>query len=328
MAKKIQSVMPALMLAFGLSLAGCGNTAPGPDGQPQAGDSHTSPIGIVHVWIPAGTFTMGSPQDEIGRFENEGPQRQVTISQGFWMGAYPVMQEQWERVMGGNPSHFSANPAPGETQGRRPVEWVSWYDAIVFANRLSIMEGLTPAYSINGSTNPDDWGAVPSLWNTLWDAAEIVPGSSGWRLPTEAQREYAARAGTESAFSDGTQSWENQAALDFIGWFNFNSGSMTREAGRRQANPWGLHDMHGNVWEWVWDWHGAYPFQAQTDPLGAYFGPGRVARGGGWDLSALGARSAARGGAEPFNRFNVMGLRLVRPQGEVTSLDLQVTMLE
>ncbi|MCL1991621.1 MAG: formylglycine-generating enzyme family protein, partial [Spirochaetes bacterium] len=310
----------------GLVAAGCTQDQPAPQGAAAAaaGQTAVSPAGIATVRLPAGTFTMGSPDDQIGRWGNEGPQRQVTISSDFWMGVYPVTQAEWTLVMGDNPSHFLSDPAAGEAQGRRPVETVSWYDAIVFANRLSIMEGLSPAYRIAGSTNPDDWGAVPETnfwgdapdWEVLaiWDAVEIVPGSDGWRLPTEAQWEYAARAGTTTAFSDGTQDWEDQAALDGTGWFAFNSGGMTREVGRLQANWWGLHDMHGNVGEWVWDWVDAYPAQAQTDPAGGEFSElGRVSRGGSWFHSARSARSANRSAGYPFDRPIHKGLRLVRP---------------
>jgi len=282
--------------------------------QPAPGQRMTSPTGIAAVRLPAGTFTMGSPANEIGRWDNEGPQRQVTISQGFWMGIYPVTQEQWTRVMGSNPSWYSDNPAAGETQGRRPVESISWYDAIVFANRLSIMEGLSPAYRIAGSTNPDHWGPVPTSWNAFWNAVEIVPGSNGWRLPTEAQWEYAARAGTTTAFSNGTQNWEDEWDVDNIAWTASNSGIMTREVGRRQPNDWGLHDMHGNVMEWVWDWLGTYPNLAQTDPAGPSSGVLRVARGGSSNHSALSARSADRSfQVVSFSRDLGLGVRLVRP---------------
>ncbi|MCL1993233.1 MAG: SUMF1/EgtB/PvdO family nonheme iron enzyme [Spirochaetes bacterium] len=277
----------------------------------------TSSIGIATLRIHAGTFTMGSPANEVGRNANEGPQRQVTISEGFWMGVYPVTQEEWTRVMGSNPSGNQASnpmsPVVGDVEGRRPVVNVNWYDAIVFANRLSIMEGLSPAYRINGSTNPDHWGAVPTNSNAVWNAVEIVPGSNGWRLPTEAQWEYSVRAGTPTAFSNGMNNWQSEAAFANIGWFSSNSGNRAREVGRTQANPWGLHDMHGNVWEWVWDWFGTYPNQAQTDPSGESSGTERVLRGGRFNAPAQDARSAARFNINPSLRIPNVGFRLVRP---------------
>ena len=277
------------------------------------GETAVSKSGIKTVWIPAGAFLMGSPAVEEGRQNDESPQRRVTISKGFWMCVYPVTQEEWTRVMLGNPSYFHTNPAGEEKQGRRPVESVSWYDAIEFANRLSILEGLSPAYSVGGSTNPDDWGTAPAGTDGKWDAAETVPDSQGWRLPTEAQWEYAARAGTVTAFSNGAANWKDEASIKDIGWFTFNSGEMTHEVGLKQPNPWGLHDMHGNVLEWCWDWYNdKYPSQAQTDPAGASSGSFRVFRGGCWNDSAQDSRSAFRGGYFP-RIGQVMGLRLLCP---------------
>jgi len=323
---KFQLTLAAAVIGLVFSIAACAGHTPSATnagdaptrqaGAQQAGDVIVSPAGIAAAWIPAGTFTMGSPDDEIGRFDNEGPQRQVTISEGFWMGVFPVTQAQWERVMGNNPSHFHANPAAGETQSRRPVETVSWYDALEFANRLSILEGLEPAYSINGSTNPDDWGDVPTNRNVIWDAVEIVAGSNGWRLPTEAQWEFAARAGTTTAFSNGAADWQDIALIDGIGWFNLNAGSMTREVGLKQPNPWGLYDIHGNVFEWVWD------SQAPTDPAYTPSGYHRVLRGGSWVFSAQNARSAVRFHSNPFTRNNFLGLRLVRPRETMISVEL------
>ena len=136
------------------------------------------------VRVPGGVFELGRELGTQGT-GNVTPVSMVTIT-GFYMGRYPITQEQFMAVMGRNPSRLSGNPAAGERQGRRPVENVSWYDAIVFANRLSIMRGLTPAYKIAGTTDPDIWGPVPASRNAVWDAVEIVPGATGYRLPTEA----------------------------------------------------------------------------------------------------------------------------------------------
>ena len=262
-------------------------------------------VGIEMVWIPAGMFTMGS--DDTADMD-ASPPHQVTLTTGFYMGIYQVTQEQYQAVMGTNPSYFSSNPTSGDVQARRPVESVSWYDAIVFCNRLSIMEGLNPAYSISGSTNPDNWGSIPTDWNnSTWNTVTIEPGSNGYRLPTEAQWEYACRAGTTTAYNTGA------SISDDTGWYSSNSNSMTHEVGKKPANAWGLYDMHGNVREWCWDWRGDYESGAQTDPLGASSGPIRVIRGGWWTESAEYLRSAARGGGYPNNRYNNCGFRLVRP---------------
>ncbi|MDR2596963.1 MAG: formylglycine-generating enzyme family protein, partial [Treponema sp.] len=180
-----------------------------------AGTETTSPTGIVMVSIPAGTFIMGSPASEPDR-EPEGAdetQHSVTLS-GFKMSKYEVTQEQYQAVMGSNPSFFTF-PLAGETQGKRPVESVSWYDAIVFCNRLSIKEGLRPAYSLGGNTDPAAWGNVPTLTfqNATWNAMQIVEGSNGYRLPTEAQWEYACRAGTTTAYNTGN------TISDDTGWY-------------------------------------------------------------------------------------------------------------
>jgi len=256
------------------------------------------------VSIPAGTFTMGST--ESGSYIDERPQHSVTLS-SFKMGKYQVTQAQWEAVMGSNPSSFSSNPQAGEIQSKRPVERVSWYDTLVFCNKLSAIEGLSPAYRINGSTDPTVWGTVPTNNNTTWNSVEIVAGSTGYRLPTEAQWEYACRAGTTTAYNTGATISDN------TGWYSSNSGSKTHEVGLKPANAFGLYDMHGNVWEWCWDWYGSYSSDAQTDPTGAAAGSYRVERGGSWGNSASSACSSCRGYDDPYYGYIYYGFRLVRP---------------
>ena len=283
-----QDIVEALVQALAQAPLG----AAAPSVVPVAAERQEPGVEIETVWINGGSFAMGSPAVEAGRFANESLPRQVRL-EGFHMMTHPVTRHQWELVMG-------AGTGTGTGTGERlPVENVKWFEAIVFANRLSIMQGLRPAYVIGGSVNPDNWGQTPAASDPAWDAVLVDGDADGWRLPTEEQWEYAARAGTAAAFSNGTNNWGDEAALNTIGWFSFNSEGRIREVGTRAPNPWGLHDMHGNVWEWVWD---------MADAEGR-----RTARGGYWGLSARYARAAARTDGRAYTGYMGTGFRLVRP---------------
>ncbi|MCL2765774.1 MAG: formylglycine-generating enzyme family protein, partial [Treponema sp.] len=278
--------------------------------------------GIEMAFIPAGTFTMGSPGTEPDRYDDEA-QYQVRLSNGFYMGKYAVTQEQYEAVMQFNPSNFTTDPLDDDIQERRPVEQVSWYHAIAFCNRLSLIEGLTPVYSIAGMSNndADAWlhSAVPTSSNAAWNAVEADWDADGYRLPTEAQWEYACRAGTTTAFNWGTNQITSDQANFYASDSLYNGSpagvyrSRTTEVGRFAPNAWGLYDMHGNVWEWCWDWFGTYPTGTVTDPTGAVSGSGRVLRGGGWNYDGQSLRSAQRVDGSPWDGYYDYGFRLVRP---------------
>jgi formylglycine-generating enzyme required for sulfatase activity len=216
--------------------------------------------------IPAGTFKMGSPEIEADRWDDE-TLHEVTISKPFYLGKYPVTQSQWQAVMGSNPSYFKVP--------QRPVEQVSWEDAVEFCKRLSEKPGER---------------------------------ESGWsyRLPTEAEWEYACRAGSQTAYSFG----DDARLLKDFAWFSDNSNSQTHPVGRKKPNAWGLYDMHGNVWEWCGDWYGDYPRGSVTDPTGPNEGPYRVGRGGSGDYGAAGCRSAFRDGPVPSVRGHDYGFRV------------------
>ena len=239
----------------------------------------------------------------------------ITITAGYYIGRFQVTQALWQEVMTGNPNGISATPSWFSTGGggaaqvsgmntaNFPVEQISWFDALVFSNRLSLRNGRTPAYRINGSTNPNDWGQVPTnSWAPPWNAQEIVAGSTGYRLPTGTQWEFAARAGTTTDFHNGVNwvSEEITAPLVApIAWIRYNSGGRTHQVGTRVANAWGLHDMHGNVHEWCFN--------------APFIGPGRQVRGGSRANYAESARVWLSWGFDPWVRSHFKGIRLVRP---------------
>ncbi|HIG31358.1 MAG TPA: formylglycine-generating enzyme family protein, partial [Verrucomicrobiales bacterium] len=225
------------------------------------------------VSIPAGTFVMGSPDDELDRRDKEGPQTTVTISIPFWMSKYEVTQGQYEEVMGNNPSHFK------NAGLNAPVEQVSWNSAVEFCRKLTERE----------------------------QTAGRLPDGYEYGLPTEAQWEYACRAGTTTRFSFGDDPGYNEVGK--YAWYSSNSGSTTHPVGEKLENPWGLHDMHGNVWEWCLDWKGDYPGGNQIDPVGSTTGTDRVFRGGSWLFIARLSRSANRSGSLPSNSYYLLGFR-------------------
>ncbi|MDR2941212.1 MAG: formylglycine-generating enzyme family protein [Treponema sp.] len=307
----------AIAVTTALFFAGCSEFSDNPNG-PNDSNNPNNPGGnsvnieIEMVQIPGGSFQMGDTKNE--GYNDEKPVHTVTLT-GFYMGKYEVTQAQYQAVMGRNPSYFDGGsyrePASGEVQGNRPVESVSWYDAIVFCNKLSMAKNLSPAYSISGSTNPADWGSVPN-WesNSTWDAVTIVSGSTGYRLPTEAQWEYAAKGGNGSP---GNYTYAGSNTVGDVAWYWNNSDNKTHEVGKKAPNGLGLYDMSGNVWEWCWDWYAEYPSEAQIDPTGAASGSSRVGRGGYWDDHAGIARSVFRYIYDPNYWDYGVGFRLVRP---------------
>ena len=255
------------------------------------------------VPIASGTFQMGSPENEEGRWNPEGPQHEVRIGSPFEIGAMPVTQALYESVMGSNPSHFEGDD--------RPVEQVSWCDVILFCNRLSELEGLKPAYRVPEELTP---GMDPDKSNEVAVGVVLIPGSAGFRLPSEAEWEYAARAGTGTRFWSG----DAEADLERVGWYDENSGDETHSVGQKPANAWGLHDVHGNVFEWCEDdVHGNYA-GAPTDGsawLDEKRGSFRVARGGSWNYYPSRARVANRYRNDPGYRNFYLGFRLARSSG-------------
>lgn len=239
------------------------------------------------VWIPPGSFTMGSPTNEQHRTSIEGPQTMVTISRGFWMGKCEVTQGEYLAVVGENPSYFNGDrsgpPWYDQDYGHdpnHPVEEVTWFDATNYCHRLTTQER----------------------------AAGRLPTNYVYRLPTEAEWEYACRAGTTTRFYYGDD--PDYAYLELYAWYGDAFGA-TQPVGQLRPNPWGLQDMGGNVWEWCQDWYGPYPGGTVTDPRGSVTGTARVWRGGSWYQIGRYCRSAYRFSHFPTYSFNALGFRVV-----------------
>jgi len=230
------------------------------------------------VKVTGGTFQMGSNVNG-----DEKPVHRVTVD-SFWIGKYEVTQKEWQSVMGTNPSRFK-----GENN---PVEKVSWHDAVRFCNRLSERDGFDPVYSINGTDVTCDFT------------------KNGYRLPTEAEWEYAARGGSQSL----GYKYAGSNIPESVAWYTSNSGNKTHPVGTKQPNELGLYDMSGNVWEWCWDWYdGKYYAQSPSkNPRGPSSGTFRVARGGSWYRGAGYVRSADRGYDTPSDSHYGLGFRLSR----------------
>jgi formylglycine-generating enzyme required for sulfatase activity len=258
--------------------------------------------------IPAGTFMMGSdatdPDAEDDEFVDKAAGRKekhrVRITRAFYLGAYEVTQAQYKAVMGNNPSYFSAtgegkDKVAGQSTDQHPVETVSWLDAVQFCNKLNAREGFAAFYEIDG-----DKVSVPD-WNR-----------PGYRLPTEAEWEYACRANTSTRYSFG----DDAASLGEFGWFDGNSGDKSHAVGEKRPNGFGLYDMHGNVWEWCWDGYddAYYKSSPEDDPRGGEGASIRVGRGGGWNDDPRYVRSANRYWFVPGGRDSLLGFRVALVQ--------------
>ncbi len=199
-----------------------------------------------------------------------------------------------------------------KTHGRGanyPAYYVSWYDALVYCNRRSLAEGLTPCYTINGSTKPNDWGTVPTEQkDKIWDSAVCNFGANGYRLPTEVEWEFLARSG--NVMREVQSEFAGSDSIDDVAWYCNNSGDTTHEVKMKASNALGLFDMSGNVWEWCWDWYGG--IDISTANSGVSSGSFRVCRGGSWYNSASSASVSYRGSGYPYFRHFNLGFRVVR----------------
>jgi formylglycine-generating enzyme required for sulfatase activity len=264
----IQPQVPATsLLVFSLSLAVLPGSSNVPSQPKEPEKTFTSSIGMKFVWIPPGTFMMGSPKDEEKRADNEF-QHEVTLTKGFYLGATTVTQEQWLAVIKENPSRFKGNT---KRKKNLPVENVTWEECQEFLEKLGEKE------------------------------------QHAYRLPTEAEWEYACRAGSTRRYCYG----DDPKLVGVYAWFADNAKERTHPVALKKPNRWGLYDMHGNIWQWCADWYGDYPKKAVVDPKGPEKGTSRVLRGGSFYSPALFVRCAVRGFFDPSKRGPNIGFRVV-----------------
>jgi formylglycine-generating enzyme required for sulfatase activity len=244
------------------------------------------------VYCPPGCFQMGASSSDVEAYHYEKPQHEVRLTRGFWMWQTPVTQGQFSSLMGYNPSSF-----PGHDH--RPVEQLSWFEAAAFCNALSRLQGLDEVYLLHGNGREVTAEVHPSYAGSAYYEAK------GWRLPTEAEWEYACRSHATTP---------RYGASEMIAWYWENSEKQTQPVAQKQANAWGLHDMLGNVYEWCYDWWSDYSLRSQSDPVTSQGGSQRVQRGGCWYYRAEYCRASYRYCYAPNTCYNNLGFRVVKTQ--------------
>jgi formylglycine-generating enzyme required for sulfatase activity len=258
------------------------------------------------VYVTGGTFQMGDHFNE--GYSYELPLHNVTVGD-FRIGATEVTQSEWTQYM---PTENWGSDGMGDNY---PAFYVSWYKAIKYCNLRSMSEGLTPCYTILSSTDPADWGTDPIYGNPYWDAAVCDWNANGYRLPSEAEWEYAARGGIHNA---DNYHFSGSDTIDDVAWYEENSGNLSHPVGEKFPNQLGLFDMTGNVWEWCWDWYDSGYYTTCDNlgtvikPVGPDTGTTRVFRGGHWYDDANNCRIARREYGGPFTIRPGKGIRLAR----------------
>ena len=263
----------------------------------------TTPPPANFVFVPGGTFTMGDTRGE--GYSDELPTHSVTLN-SFYIGKYEITQAEYSQYMQPG-SIWSSNYGHGDDY---PAYYVSWYAILKYCNLRSMAEGLTPVYTISGSTNPANWGSVPTSSNSTWNAATCNWNANGYRLPTEAEWEYAARGATNTP----DYLYSGSDDINAVAWYSGNNSPyVSKPVGTKSPNGLGLFDMSGNLYEWCWDWYSSnYSSSPSSNPTGPASGSRRVFRGGYWDSGAYECRVAFRIRSYPYSSNYGIGFRLCR----------------
>jgi len=305
--KKVKWLVTVLVVAsIALGIIGCSSPS-GPSGSGNGG-AQGPVVPERFVLIPAGSFQMGGNKG----FGNDKPVHEVTITKPFYIGECEVTQAEYEKYCTYGENKPSSSYGDGDNY---PAYYVSWYDALVYCNKRSIAEGLNPCYSISNLTDPEDWGDVPTSSDGTWNLVECNWNANGYRLPKEAEWEYAARAGDNTVDSLTYSGTSNVDELGDYAWYYNSANDNTHEVGTKEANAFCLYDMSGNVWEWCWNWFtDSYDTTTEggSDPTGTSDGSDRVLRGGGWGDISGGCAVSYRNGNNPSTRNPYIGFRVVR----------------